>query len=374
MTGKTSQEGTKKYNDALSDMSNESVEYVRGITVVKTFGQTVFSLKKFTSSIDRYQKFVIDFTKNYCFPMVIYTTIINSISVFLLMGALFFTKDGVTTEFTLNFSFYLIITPLISVVLSKIMHTSENKLVVSDALNRINEVLEKKTAIQNVSMCIESGEKVALVGESGSGKTTLANLVSRFFDAQSGTIEIGGVNVKDISKEHLMDTVSSVFQRNVLMKGSILENVRMGKEEATEQEVIAALQLAQCLDIIEKLPDGIHTVIGTEGSYLSGGEIQRIIIARAILKDAPILILDEATTFADADNEMRIQQALDELSKRKTVIMIAHRLSTVNNVDKIFVLKSGEICESGTPQQLMDKKDVFYSMWQEYATSVSWKI
>lgn len=396
-------EGNKKYTDALSDMSNEAVEYVRGIAIVKTFGQTVFSLKKFTDSINRYQKWVVEYTKHYTMPMVLYTTLINSIFAFLIMAGMIFTRHGVTGDFILNFIFYLIITPLISVAASKIMYLSQNKLIVNDALTRVNSVLEKeplsevsshktisdhsvqlenvtysyngvKNAIDDISLEIESNQTIALVGASGSGKSTLANLISRFFDPQEGKIMIGGVDVREIPKEALMEMVSFVFQRNTLMKGTILENIRLGKPEASEEEVLAALQAAQCMDIIEKMPNGLHTVLGTEGSYLSGGEIQRIIIARAILKNAPILVLDEATAFADADNEARIQKAIHELSKNKTVIMVAHRLPTVMNSDKVFVLENGTVCESGSPKELREKNGRFQEMWNEYECSLSWKI
>lgn len=403
MTRKSANEGMEKYMNALSDISNESVEYIRGISVVKTFGQTVFSLRKFTDSINRYQDYVIGYTKGMRRPMVIYTTLINSVFAFLLAGGMFFTRHGVTTEFTLNFIFYLVITPLTSVVLSKIMYLSQNKTIVKDALNRVHSVLEQEPlsessesqvlpdysidlsdvtysyngenlAVDHLSMYIGSGEKVALVGLSGSGKSTVASLMSRFFDPQSGEIKIGGINIKDIPKNELMETISFVFQRNILMKTSILENVRMGNPAATEEEVVQALTAAQCTDIIEKMPQGIYTQIGVEGTYLSGGEVQRIIIARAILKNSPILILDEATAFADADNELRIQEALNELSKNKTVIIIAHRLSTITDVDNIFVLKNGDVCESGSPNELRESGGIFDQMWKEYETSIQWKV
>lgn len=403
MTGRKAEEDLSKYNDALADMSNEAVEYVRGIAVVKTFGQTVFSLKKFTDSIERYQAFVLRYTKRFCVPMVLYTTLINGVFSFLIIAGMFITRNSVSQEFTLDFIFYLIITPLITVVLSKIMYMSQNKLIVGDALKRIDSVLskqslkeassntiptnysielknvtysynEKTTAVKNLSMSIGSGQKVALVGESGSGKSTVANLMSRFFDPQTGEILIGGINVKDIQKDSLMDCVSFVFQRNILMKTTLEENVRMGKKDATDEEIMSALEAAQCMDIIQKLPKGIETEVGSDGVYLSGGEIQRIIIARAILKNAPILILDEATAYADADNEVRIQQALNELSKGKTVVMIAHRLSTIIHADKIFVLEHGTVCESGTPKELQEQDGVFKQMWNEYETSLAWKI
>lgn len=404
MSGRKVEQDLKTYNDALADMSNEAVEYVRGITVVKTFGQTVFSLKKFTNSINHYQEYVLKYTKRFCAPMVVYTTLINGVFASLILAGLFLTRNGTTTDFTLNFIFYLILTPLISGVLSKIMYMGQNKLIVGDAIKRIDSVLSKQsleesssgaipqnysiemknvtyhynaqtTAVKSLSLSIKSGQKVAMVGESGSGKSTVANLMARFFDPQDGEILIGGINVKEIRKEDLMNIVSFVFQRNMLMKTTLKENILMGKPDASDDEIMNALTAAQCTDIIQKLPHGIETEVGSDGVYLSGGEIQRVIIARAILKNAPILIMDEATAYADADNEVRIQRALNELSKGKTVVMIAHRLSTIAHVDTIFVLQRGRsVCESGTPTELQKQNGVFNKMWQEYETSLSWKI
>ncbi|WP_461811147.1 ABC transporter ATP-binding protein [Faecalimonas sp.] len=403
MTGKKMQERMKEYQDALDDMSNEAVEYVRGIPIVKTFGQTIFSFKKFKNSIDRYQKWVIAYTKELRTPMLFYTATINGVFVFLIAGTLLFTRNGVTDEFVLNIIFYIIITPIIAVTLTKIMFQSENAMIVNDALERIDSVLQlnpleetskvqspkdssvelsninfsydgNKKVLQDISLSISAGQKVAFIGASGGGKTTLANIISRFFDPQSGTVKIGGVDVKNIAKEELMNTVSFVFQNSHLIKASIFENVQMGKPDATREEVIEALRNAQCMDIIEKLPQGIDTVIGTKGVYLSGGEQQRIAIARVMLKNAPIIILDEATAFADPDNELKVQLAFSRLSKGKTVIMIAHRLSTVTGVDKIFVIKNGVIVENGTNQELMEKKGLFCQMWNDYQTSVQWKV
>lgn len=403
MSGKNQKEGMHNYNNALADMSNEAVEYVRGIPVVKTFGQTVFSLKKFSSSIERYQSWVILYTKNYCIPMVLFTTIIQSIFAVLLIIALFVTKTSVENSFVLNFIFYLVLTPLISVTLSKIMYQTENQLKVSDALERINSVLEKeplpeadkvvkisdysveldnvsysynenKKAVKNISLQIDSGNTVAFVGASGSGKSTLANLIARFFDPQEGKVLIGGIDAKEIPSEELMDKIAFVFQANALVKGSLLENVRMGKPNASKEEVLQALELAQCMDIIAKFPEGIDTIYGSKGVYLSGGEIQRIVIARAILKDAPILVLDEATSFADPDNEVLIQKGLQSLSKGKTTIMVAHRLSTVMKSDKIFVLDNGQLMEEGTAKELLAKDGLFKGMWNEYQSAVAWKL
>ena len=403
MTGKEMQQKMKEYQNALDDMSNEAVEYVRGIPVVKTFGQTIFSFKKFKDSIDRYKVWVIAYTKQLRTPMMFYTAAINGVFVFLIAGALLFTQDQVTTEFLLNLVFYIIITPIISVTLTRIMFQSENAMIVDDALQRIDSVLNleplketahpkhpkdgsveleqvhfsydgEKEVLKGVSLSIRAGQTVAFVGPSGGGKTTLANLISRFFDPQSGTVRVGGVDVRDIPKEELMNTVSFVFQNSRLIKASVLENVRLGKPEATREEVMAALKNAQCDDILEKLPDGMDTVIGTKGVYLSGGEQQRIAIARVMLKNTPIIILDEATAFADPDNETRVQAAFSKLSQGKTVIMIAHRLSTVAGADRIYVVKDGQIAESGSSRELMERRGLFAGMWQNYQTSVQWKV
>ena len=403
MTGKEMQQKMKEYQNALDDMSNEAVEYVRGIPVVKTSGQTIFSFKKFKDSIDRYKVWVIAYTKQLRTPMMFYTAAINGVFVFLIAGALLFTQDQVTTEFLLNLVFYIIITPIISVTLTRIMFQSENAMIVDDALQRIDSVLNleplketahpmhpkdgsveleqvhfsyngEKDVLNGISISIPAGQTVAFVGPSGGGKTTLANLISRFFDPQSGTVRVGGVDVRDIPKEELMNTVSFVFQNSRLIKASIFENVRLGKPEATREEVMAALKNAQCDDILEKLPDGMDTVIGTKGVYLSGGEQQRIAIARVMLKNTPIIILDEATAFADPDNETRVQAAFSKLSQGKTVIMIAHRLSTVAGADRIYVVKDGQIAESGSSRELMERGGLFARMWQNYQTSIQWKV
>ncbi|MDE6760491.1 MAG: ABC transporter ATP-binding protein/permease [Lachnospiraceae bacterium] len=424
MTGKDMEQRMEQYQNALSDMSNEAVEYVRGIPVVKTFGQTIFSFKRFKDAIDNYEKWVIAYTKGLRLPMMLYTTAINGVFAFLIAGGLIFTRGGVTNELLLNLIFYIVITPVIGTTLTKIMFMSEDSMIVGDAINRIDEVLNEKqlseskvnnvpndngvtlehvsysykgsstgqkgglahdgekNALNDVSLRVKPGQVVALVGASGGGKTTLANIVARFFDPGEGRILIGNIDIRDIPKETLMNKVSFVFQNSHLIKASILENVRMAKPAATREEIVHALEAAQCLDIIEKLPNGIDTVIGTKGVYLSGGEQQRIAIARAILKNAPILILDEATAFADPDNEVRVGQALSALSKgdpqsncsRKTVIMIAHRLSSITDADCIYVLQDGEIVESGTHSQLLEKNGTFTRMWKNYSEAAEWKI
>ncbi len=403
MTGKRMEEKMRQYGNALAAMSNEAVEYVRGIPVVKTFGQSVFSFKKFKATIDEYEKWVVAYTKELRMPMLFYTAAVNGVFAFLIAGGLLMTKNGVTPEFLLNLLFYIIITPVISLTLTKIMYMSENQLIVADALNRIDSVLKAAPVsipdapqhpkdgsvelkdvvfsydgttdvVNGVSLRIPSGSTVALVGPSGGGKSTLASLVCRFFDVKRGSILVGGANVRDIPKEELMNTVSFVFQNSRLLKGTLLDNVKLGKPDATEEEVLAALKAAQCMDIVEKFPDGLHTVIGTKGVYLSGGEQQRIAIARAFLKNAPILILDEATAFADPDNEAKVQAAFAELAKGRTVIMIAHRLSTVANADCIYVVEDGRIAESGTRDALCAKSGIFAKMWQDYGSSVQWKV
>ena len=404
MTGKKMQEQMTQYQNALADMSGEAVEYVRGIPVVKTFGQTVFSFKKFKGTIDNYERWVIAYTKQLRWPMIFYTLAVNSVFVFLIAGAFLFASGGTDGGALLNLLFYIIITPVISLTLTKLMFMSENGMIVQDAITRIDRVLESpslsssnapkhpkdssvaldhvtfsydgvKNALEDISLSIGTGQTVAFVGPSGGGKSTLAALIARFFDPQSGKISIGGANVKDIDKSELMDTVSFVFQNSRLIKGSILDNVRMGKPNATDGEVLAALSAAQCMDIIEKFPDGVHTVIGSQGVYLSGGETQRLAIARAMLKNAPVLILDEATAFADPDNETKVQAAFNALAKGRTVIMIAHRLSTVVNADRIYVLKEGRLAESGSFAELSGQADsLFGTMWRDYQQSVQWKV
>ena len=402
MTGKEMQRKMKEYQNALDDMSNEAVEYIRGIPVVKTFGQTVFSFKKFKTSIDRYGEWVISYTKQLRIPMIIYITVINGIFALLILAGIIFTQGGVDGTFLLNLIFYIIFTPIIATTLTKIMMSSENEMIVTDALGRIDTILNEnplpegtgvspvdssvelknvtfsydksKNVIDDVSLRVEPGQTVAFVGPSGSGKTTLAQLVVRFFDTDKGDVIVGGSNVKDIPKSTLMDTVSFVFQNSRLIKGTIYENVLMGRPTATRKEVMAALTNAQCMDIIEKLPDRENTVIGTAGIYLSGGEQQRIAIARVMLKNAPIVIMDEATAFADPDNEVRVQQAMSKLSEGRTVIMIAHRLTTVLGADRIFVLCDGKINESGTAAELTASGGMFADMLSEYETSAVWKV
>ena len=405
MTGQRMKDKMTEYQNALEEMSSEAVEYVRGIPVVKTFGQTVFSFKRFQYSIEKYEKWTIAYTKELRLPMTFYTMIINAAFAVLIAVTFYVvSRGGENGTFLLNLLFYIIITPIITVTLNKIMYASENQMIVEDALKRIDGILEKKplaeaaekaapkdmsitfdhvsfryedaakNALYNINLEIREGEHVAFVGPSGGGKSTLASLIARFFDTTEGQIKIGGVNVRDIPSEQLMNMVSFVFQDSKLLKMSIYDNVRMGRKDATREEVMEALKNAQCEDIIEKLPDGIDTVIGAKGTYVSGGEAQRLSIARAMLKNAPILILDEATAFADPDNEAKVQQAFSKLSAGKTVIMIAHRLSSVVDADRICVLKDGEIVEAGTHRELSEAQKLYAHMWDEYNKSVRWKV
>ena len=407
MMGEGMKKKMEEYQNALEEMSSEAVEYVRGIPVVKTFGQSVFSFKRFRDSIKKYEKWVISYTKDLRGPMIMYTMAINSVFAVLIAAAYLFgnVKSGtVDNIFLLNLLFYIIITPIITVTLTKMMYAGENTMLLEDALMRIDSIFEKKPlsklsenmkmkdasiklenvsyrypcanadALSDINLEIAQGEHIAFVGPSGGGKTTLARLIARFADSTTGRINIGGVDVKCIEQKELMEAVSFVFQDSHLLKMSIYDNVRMGKKDATRQEVLDALKNAQCEDIIEKLPDGIDTVIGSKGTYLSGGEAQRISIARAMLKNAPIIILDEATAFADPDNEAKVQEAFSRLSRGKTVIMIAHRLSSVVDADRICVLKDGRICQMGRHEDLKNANGLYAGMWEEYNKSVCWKV
>ena len=404
MMGPKMAEDMKQYQNALETMSSEAVEYVRGVPVVKTFGQTIFSFKRFKEAIDEYEKWTLDYTKSMMKPMVCFTTFANGIFAALIIAAYLFAGNQITDQFILNLFFYILITSILTTTLMKVAYAGESQMLVEDALNRMDSIMKvqplpesKQTqipsdasidienisftyqdastkAIDNLSMHIKSGEHVALVGPSGCGKTTVASLISRFWDVNEGSIKIGHVDVKDIEQKELMNQVSYVFQDSRLLKMSILENIRMSRPEASDEEVIQALKDAQCQDIIDKFPDGVHTVIGSKGVYVAGGESQRLSIARAFLKNAPILILDEATAFADPDNEVLVQKAFEKLSKNKTVVMIAHRLSTITNADCIYVLGNGHIVESGKHEELLETKGVYAHMWHQYNQSVKWKV
>ena len=394
----------KEYQNSLETMSAEAVEYVRGVPILKTFGQTIFSFKRFKNAIDEYEKWTLSYTTSMMVPMIGFTVFSNGIFAALIVAAYILGGNTVTDTFVLNLIFYILITSVLTTTLMKVAYAGESQMLVEDALNRMDEVLDQKelpnvsdgetirdasiqlqdvtfayeedktNAIDGISMDIHAGEHIALVGPSGGGKTTLASLIARFWDVKSGGITIGGVDVRKINTEELMNRVSYVFQDSKLLKTSILENVRMGRPDASDEAVMKALKDAQCSDIIEKLPQGVNTVIGSKGTYVSGGEMQRLSIARAFLKDAPILILDEATAFADPDNEKLVQLAFEKLSKDKTVIMIAHRLSTITNVDCIYVLKDGTIAESGTHNALLAQNGIYTHMWKEYNQSVNWQV
>lgn len=404
MMGPKMAEDMKQYQNALESMSAEAVEYVRGIPVVKTFGQTVFTFKRFKAAIDEYEKWTLGYTRNMMAPMIGFTTAANGIFAALIIAAFAFTGQGVTNDFILNLVFYVIITSVLTVTLMKVAYAGESQMIVDDALNRVYEILEaeqlpdsekdavpadssitlenvvfsysgsENNAIDGIDLSVKAGEHIALVGPSGGGKTTLASLIARSWDVKGGSIRIGGADVRDIPSDRLMQYVSYVFQDSKLLKMSIMDNVRMGRPDASNEEVMQALKDAQCMDIIAKFPDGANTMIGSKGIYVSGGECQRLSIARAFLKNAPVLILDEATAFADPDNERLVQQAFEKLSKDKTVIMIAHRLSTVTNADCIYVLSGGKIAESGTHDDLIAENGIYSHMWNEYNRSVSWQV
>ena len=404
MMGKGMQEKMAEYQNALDTMSSEATEYVRGIPVVKVFGQSVHSFTRFKNAIDGYGKWATDYTLMLRPKMAAFMTCINAVFAFIVLAAYLFSGGGMTNELILDIMYYIIVTPLFTVTLTKIAYSGEQEMVVQDALKRIDSILAVEPlakaqkdetpadnsveltdvcyrykdaandAVHNLNIKINAGEHVAFVGPSGGGKTTTAELIARFFDVTEGSIKIGGADIRNIPHDKLMNCVSFVFQDSRLLKASILENVRLARPDASEAEVLAALEQAQCGDIIEKLPDGVNTVIGTKGTYLSGGEQQRISIARAILKNAPILILDEATAFADPDNEAKVQAAFETLAKGKTLIMIAHRLSTVTDADSIYVLDNGEVAESGSHAELMQKGGLYSRMYDEYTRSIDWKV
>ncbi len=406
MTGPTLRRKLGEYNKALDAMSNEAVEFVRGIPVVKTFGQSVFSFKRFKESIDQYKQWVIAYTIDLRRPMTLYTTFVNASFAVLIALTLIVVKNGTySPEFLLNLLYYIIVTPAIAVTLNRIMFASENEMIVAEALDKTGQILAidplsdpseaklpedneiqlkdvrfrypeaERFAVDGVSLDIKPGKKIAFVGPSGGGKTTTASLIARFFDVTAGAITLGGVDIRQIRKKDLMDRISFVFQDSRLLKTSVFENVRLGRPDATREEVLEALHKAQCDDILAKLPEGIDTVIGTQGTYLSGGEQQRVAIARVMLKGTPIVILDEATAFADPDNETRVQQAFTEMAAGgKTIIMIAHRLSSVTGADHIFVLEEGRVTESGSHKDLLEKGGKYASMWKQYVESVKWNI
>ena len=395
----------KQYQNALEDMNNEAVEYVRGVPVVKTFGQSVFSFKRFHNSINRYRDWAVKYSLRLRLPNTKYTVSVNAVSAFIAVGGALLIGTAVDYKaFLLDLIFYILFTPICVTMMNKLMWTSENTMLAKDAVRRIHTILNEKPiaepaipqkpkdysisfdnvtfsypqskvrALEHVSFSVPQGSTIALVGPSGGGKTTAASLIPRFWDVDDGCVKIGGVNVKDIATEELMKNISFVFQQSKLFKATLLDNIRESKPNATMAEVMTALKKARCEDIIEKLPNGLYTMVGTKGVYLSGGEMQRIALARAILKDAPIVLLDEATAFADPENEYQIQLAFEQLTKGKTVLMIAHRLSTIKNADRILVLSDGNLIEQGKHNELLAKKGKYKCMWDEYMTSISWKV
>ena len=405
MAGPAMQEDMWQYQNALERMSNEAVEYVRGVPVVKTFGQTVFSFHRFKASIDDYRDFCMHYTRMMRRSMVGYTVLINSAFVFILALMLFLIRGGnYRMDILLNFLFYVIFTPAIATTMTKVMFMSENNMKVKDAVARMDTILnlqplaepgqgveprgasvelenvtyryapDATAAVRRLSLKADKNEIVAIVGPSGSGKTTVAGLISRFFDPQEGRVLIGGVDVRSIPKETLMKHVAYVFQDSRLLKRSIADNLHVAKPDATEDEMLEALNKAQCMDIIRRLPEGIDTVLGSKGTYLSGGEQQRIAIARAMLKDAKVVILDEASAFADPECESQVQLAFQEMAKGRTVIMIAHRLSTIRSADRIYVLKDGQVEETGKHEDLLEKRGLYADMWTEYQKAVNWKV
>ena len=405
MMGGNGRKFMKMYMDSLEEMNTEAVEYVRGIPVVKVFQQTVFSFKNFYNSIIRYKDMVYEYTKMWRLPMSAYTVIINGISFFLVPAAiLLIGYTGNYAMVILNVFLYILIIPVFSQSIMRSMHLSQAFGQAKEAIDRFEDLISEKQlpvpaipkpmngynisfknvsfsypgtnqkAVDNVSFDISRGKTVALVGASGGGKTTIARLVPRFWDVGEGHVSIGGTNVKDIAPKELMNHISFVFQNTRLFKTTLLENIRYGNTSASLEEVERAVDLAQCREIINRLPGGLDTKIGTEGTYLSGGEQQRIVLARAILKNAPIVVLDEATAFTDPENEHLIQQALAKLTKGKTVLMIAHRLTSVMNADSILVINEGKIAEQGTHQELLYKKGIYTNMWNKYQQSVKWTI
>ena len=395
----------KSYMTSLEEMNTEAVEYVRGIPVVKVFQQTIYSFKNFHRCIMNYNKMVFGYTRMWEKPMSLYTVIINGFVFFLApLAILLIGHSGNYASVLLNFFLFVLITPVFSQSIMKSMYLNQALGQASEAIGRLENLVAyerltvvahpqpvkefciqfenvsfsypgaRQKAVDDVSFIIPQGKTVALVGASGGGKTTIARLVPRFWEVNKGKVLIGGINVREIAPEELMKHVSFVFQNTNLFKASLLENIKYGNPDATIEEVVRAVDMAQCREIINKLPLGLNTKIGTEGTYLSGGEQQRIVLARAILKNAPIIVLDEATAFADPENEHLIQQALKELTKGKTVLMIAHRLSSITEADNILVIDKGKIAEQGTHAELLNKQGIYNNMWNEYQQSVRWTI
>ncbi|MBQ9242805.1 MAG: ABC transporter ATP-binding protein [Proteobacteria bacterium] len=405
MTGKDMHKKMSEYHNELESISNEMVEYVRGVAVIKTFGQTAMSFGRLKKAIDRFRLWVTQYSDSMRTPMIIFTLFVHGIFAFLI-GAAWMITGGTQADpgFLADFLFYVVFTPVIPVTLMKILFMGENQLLVRESLERIEGILsigvlsepaegrvpseyiieidkvsfhyndDSHAALDEVSLTVGQGQTVALVGASGSGKSTLAALIARAWDPCSGSIRIGGIDLRDIAKTDRVRIISTVFQDAKLLRRSILDNVRLGKKDATRAEVLAALHYAQCDDILEKLPDGVDTMYGSKGVYLSGGECQRIALARVILSDTPVVILDEATAFADPENEYLMLKAFEYLAKNKTVIKIAHRLTTVQNADCIYVMAEGKIAESGTHDELISHGTIYPELWKQYQMSINWHI
>ena len=406
MFSKESQNIMEEYQKYLEEMNSEAVEYVRGIPVTKAFQQSVYSFKNFINAIKNYGKFSAEYSLSTQLPMTAFTVSINGFFALLIPAGILLAGSLADVKFLANFMFYIIFTPICAVMMNKIMTVSQDWMLASYALDGIEAILNEKPLaetknpqkpknhsitfegvyfdyekhdsdrhiLNDVNLKINENDTVALVGPSGGGKTTIASLIPRFWDVNQGSIKVGDVDVRDISTKDLMENISFVFQNTTLFKDSIYNNVAIGLKGASRDDVKKALHLAQCDDIIDELPEGIDTVIGSEGTYLSGGQQQRIALARAILKDAPIIILDEATALADPENEYMIQKAISEITKNKTVIMIAHRLSTVKNADKIFVVENGRIVEQGNHDSLISNEGLYSRMWDEFNKSIQWKV
>ncbi|WP_456115008.1 ABC transporter ATP-binding protein [Ruminococcus turbiniformis] len=393
-----------RYQKEIERMSGEAVEYVRGIPVVKMFQQTVYSFKAFYNAIKDYSDLASQYAMSCRVGQTCFLTFINGAFALLIPAALLLSSGGNIRTVLVNFIFYALFAPACGQMINRIMYMSEAVMEADEAVGRLDEILGQKPmeepevqkhpvnasvsfnhvtftypgsdrpALSDVSFSVRPGRITALVGPSGGGKTTAASLIPRFWDTDSGTVAIGGINVREMNTENLMRQVAFVFQDTRLFKESLLENIRAARPEASRDEVLSAARAAQCDDILEKLPQGLDTVVGTKGIYLSGGEQQRIALARAILKDAPIVVLDEATAFADPENEHQIQKAFEALIKDKTVLMIAHRLSTVQNADSIIVLSGGKVIEQGSHESLLALHGVYASMWEDYQRSAQWKV
>lgn len=406
MFSKESRNSMEKYEKYLEEMNGEAVEYVRGIPVTKAFQQSIYSFKNFINAIKNYGKFSAEYSMSTHIPMTAFTVSINGFFALLIPAGILLAGSVVDVKFFANFMFYIIFTPICAVMMMKIMTVSQDWMLASCALDSIEAILNENPLVDpinpqkpknhsiefegvyfdyenadgdehilnDVNLKINENETVALVGPSGGGKTTIASLIPRFWDVNQGSIKVGDVDVRDISTKELMKNISFVFQNTTLFKDSIYNNVAIGRKGASRDDVKKALSLTQCDDIIDELPDGINTVIGSEGTYLSGGQQQRIALARAVLKDAPIIILDEATALADPENEYLIQKAISEITKDKTVIMIAHRLSSVKNVDKIYVVENGRIVEKGNHHTMIDSGGIYSRMWDEFNQSIQWKV